>query len=93
MQNLTASPGFPLFPCNPKNEGLPPTPPICRRLKEAGKPEKMVRIAATRKLLLIAHAIYKSGAPVKGWTPDTSSARTRKLFGVPNSRCHIRYSI
>ena len=34
---------------------------IYRRLKEAGKPEKVVRIAAARKLLLIAHAIYKSG--------------------------------
>jgi transposase len=34
---------------------------IYRRLKERGKPEKVVRIAAARKLLLIAHAIYKSG--------------------------------
>jgi len=32
-----------------------------RRLKEKGKPEKVARIAAARKLLLIAHAIYKSG--------------------------------
>jgi len=32
-----------------------------RRLKERGKPEKVARIAAARKLLLIAHAIYKSG--------------------------------
>lgn len=31
------------------------------RLKERGKPEKVARIAAARKLLLIAHAIYKSG--------------------------------
>lgn len=31
------------------------------RLKEGGKPEKVARIAAARKLLLIAHAIYKSG--------------------------------
>ena len=30
-------------------------------LKERGKPEKVARIAAARKLLLIAHAIYKSG--------------------------------
>jgi len=36
---------------------------IYRRLKEAGKPEKVARIAAARKLLLIAHAIYKSGRP------------------------------
>jgi len=34
---------------------------IYRRLKEAGKPEKVARIAAARKLLLIAHAIYKNG--------------------------------
>lgn len=32
-----------------------------RRLKEQGKPDKVARIAAARKLLLIAHAIYKSG--------------------------------
>jgi len=32
-----------------------------RRLKEGGKPDKVARIAAARKLLLIAHAIYKSG--------------------------------
>ena len=32
-----------------------------RRLKEQGKPDKVARIAAARKLLLIAHAIYQSG--------------------------------
>jgi len=32
-----------------------------RRLKEAGKPEKVARIASARKLLLIAHAIYCNG--------------------------------
>ena len=36
---------------------------IYRRLKEAGKPEKGARIAAARKLLLIAHTIYGSGEP------------------------------
>jgi len=36
---------------------------IYRRLKEQGKPDKVARIAAARKLLLIAHAIYNSGAP------------------------------
>lgn len=36
---------------------------IYRRLKEQGKPEKVARIAAARKLLLIAHAIYKTGDP------------------------------
>jgi hypothetical protein len=36
-----------------------------RRLKERGKPEKVARIAAARKLLLIAHAIYKSGEPYR----------------------------
>jgi len=34
---------------------------IYRRLKESGKPDKVARIAAARKLLVIAHAIYKSG--------------------------------
>jgi len=34
---------------------------VYRRLKEAGKPEKVARTAAARKLLVIAHAIYKSG--------------------------------
>jgi transposase len=34
---------------------------IYRRLKEQGKPDTVARIAAARKLLLIAHAIYKSG--------------------------------
>jgi hypothetical protein len=32
-----------------------------RRLKEQGRPDKVARIAAARKLLLIAHAIYNSG--------------------------------
>ena len=32
-----------------------------RRFKEQGKPDKVARIAAARKLLLIAQAIYKSG--------------------------------
>ena len=32
-----------------------------RRLKEQGKPDKVARTAAARKLLLIAHAIYHSG--------------------------------
>jgi len=34
---------------------------IYRRLKESGKPDKVARIAAARKLLLISHAIYESG--------------------------------
>lgn len=34
---------------------------IYRRLKEQGKPDKVARIAAARKLLLIAHAIYNTG--------------------------------
>ncbi len=34
---------------------------IYRRLKDSGKPDKVARIAAARKLLLIAHAIYNSG--------------------------------
>ncbi len=38
---------------------------IYRRLKEAGKPDKVARIAAARKLLLLAHAIYQSGEPFR----------------------------
>jgi len=38
---------------------------IYQRLKEQGKPEKVARIAAARKLLLIAHAIYCSGDPYR----------------------------
>jgi len=34
---------------------------IYRRLKDSGKLEKVARTAAARKLLVIAHAIYKSG--------------------------------
>jgi len=34
---------------------------IYHRLRERGKPEKVARIAAARKLLLIAPAVYKSG--------------------------------
>ena len=33
---------------------------LYRRLKDAGKPDKVARIAAARKLLLIAYAVYKS---------------------------------
>ena len=38
---------------------------IYKRLNEAGKPKKVARIAAARKLLLIAHAVYKSGQPYR----------------------------
>jgi len=38
---------------------------IYRRLKDSGKPEKVARIAAARKLLLIAHAVYRSGEPFR----------------------------
>jgi len=38
---------------------------IYRRLKEEGKPDKVARIAAARKLLLLAHAIYESGEPFR----------------------------
>jgi transposase len=41
-----------------------------RRLKGNGKPEKVARIAAARKLLLIARAVYQSGQPYR--TPETS---------------------
>ena len=45
---------------------------IYRRLKEAGKPDKVSRIAAARKLLLIAHAIYESGVSFR--VPSTKEA-------------------
>jgi transposase len=38
---------------------------IYRRLKAEGKPDKVARIAAARKLLLLAHAIYESGDPFR----------------------------
>ncbi|MEG3065092.1 MAG: hypothetical protein RQM89_04000 [Acetomicrobium sp.] len=41
------------------------------RLKAAGKPDKVARIAAARKLLLIAFAIYKSGKPFVADYPAT----------------------
>ena len=42
---------------------------LYRRLKGQGKPEKVARVAAARKLLLIAHAIYKSGEPFRAPDP------------------------
>ena len=36
-----------------------------RRLGENGKPEKVARIAAARKLSLIAHAVYRTGRPYR----------------------------
>ena len=47
------------------------------RLKAAGKPDKVARIAAARKLLLIAFAIYKSGKPFVADYPATEG-RVRK---------------
>lgn len=38
---------------------------IYRRLKDQGKPNKVARTAAARKLLLLAHAIYESGEPFR----------------------------
>ena len=42
-------------PHDPEREGISLT------TEGVGKPDKVARIAAARKLLLIAHAIYKSG--------------------------------
>ncbi|MGC9529010.1 MAG: transposase [Candidatus Bipolaricaulaceae bacterium] len=39
----------------------PPVREVYLRLKAKGKPEKVARVAAARKLLLIAHAIYNTG--------------------------------
>ena len=38
---------------------------IYRSLKENRKPEKVARIAAARKLSLIAHAVYRTGRPYR----------------------------
>lgn len=43
---------------------------LYRRLKEKGKPEKVARTAAASKLLLIAHAIYKSGEAYRHPQPE-----------------------
>ena len=45
---------------------------IYRRLKAEGKPDKVARIAAARKLLLLAHAIYESGEPFRATTEEVS---------------------
>ncbi|MBC7098250.1 transposase [Candidatus Bipolaricaulota bacterium] len=37
------------------------------RLKEKGKPEKVARVAAARKLLLLAHAVYRTGQPYRAF--------------------------
>ena len=42
---------------------------IYLRLKDQGKPDKVARTAAARKLLVIAHAIYKTGEPYRA--PET----------------------
>lgn len=39
---------------------------LYQRLKEEGKPDKVARIAAARKLLLIAHAVYQNAQPFRG---------------------------
>jgi hypothetical protein len=39
----------------------PRRPVIYGRLKDQGKPDKVARTAAARKLLLLAHATYESG--------------------------------
>lgn len=36
---------------------------LYERLKLKGRPEKVARIAAARKLLLIAHAVYRTKRP------------------------------
>ncbi len=45
---------------------------IYRRLKDEGKPDKVARIAAARKLLLLAHAIYESGDQFRDPTEEVS---------------------
>ncbi len=47
------------------------------RLKAIGKPDKVARIAADRKLLLIAFAIFKSGKPFTADCPITNRCDTR----------------
>ncbi|MEA3238837.1 MAG: transposase [Candidatus Bipolaricaulota bacterium] len=43
-----------------------------QRLRGQGKPDKVARIAAARKLLLIAHAIYKSGEEFRSPTKEVT---------------------
>jgi uncharacterized phage-associated protein len=45
---------------------------IYRRLKEQGKPDKVARTAAARKLLLLAHAIYESEEPFRAPAEEVS---------------------
>ena len=45
---------------------------IYRRLKDQGRPDKVARTAAARKLLLIAHAIFKSGDVYRLPTEETA---------------------
>jgi transposase len=45
---------------------------IYRRLKDEGKPDKVARIAAARKLLLLAHSIYGSGDPFRDPTEEVT---------------------
>ena len=37
--------------------------PVAKRLKERGKPHKLVVIAIARRLVIIANAIIKTGVP------------------------------
>jgi transposase len=51
--------------CNPAIRAL------YQRLRAAGKPAKVASVAGMRKLLLIANAILRDGAP---WSPETALA-------------------
>ena len=43
----------------------PALKPVAKRLKERGKPDKLVIIAIARRLITIANAIIKTGTPWK----------------------------
>jgi transposase len=47
----------------PRRNHNPVLKPVAKRLKERGKPHKLVIIAIARRLVTIANAIIKPGTP------------------------------
>ena len=47
----------------------PPIKQFADRLKQAGKPAKVIVVACMRKLMTIMNAVVKNNAP---WTPKTT---------------------
>jgi hypothetical protein len=59
--------------------GPPSNRAIYRRPKDEGKPDKVARIAAGRKLLLLAHAIYNNCDPFR----PVAGMHARSSAGTP----------